>query len=85
MVGWPILGLGSLKNATYKENHRTLIAGTKQKVFIKIFTDFPRHTPYLFVLKYHHDSSCAVEIFLLSCIQLLFFTLGYWNPKILIS
>ena len=35
MKGSPILGMESLKNATYKEKNGTLIAGTKQKFFIE--------------------------------------------------
>ena len=43
MKGWPILGMESLKNTTYKEKNWTLIVVTK--VFDKIFTDFIQYSP----------------------------------------
>ena len=43
MKCWPILGMESLKNTTYKEKNWTLIVVTK--VFDKIFTDFLQYSP----------------------------------------
>ena len=49
----------SPKNATYKEENGTLIARTKEKIFMKFLQISLNITPYLSVHKYQHDSSCA--------------------------
>lgn len=81
-----ILGMKSLKNATYEDEKWTFNSRNKTKVFIKSLLIPLNITPHLPVHKYQHDSSFAVQILLLNpsflsirYIQLLFFTLGHSN------